>query len=245
MADFQAPAAATAGPRARPRRGLLFSSVGDNTFAFESWSKAAAAAGEDRLYDICLCYYGDSDERYATLAGCSDLLFRRKGSKFQNLSHLVDAGSVRVADWEYHFVTDDDIEVSPEGLATCFRLMDQWCMSVAMPAFSRRGKISYKQTVADPTCEARATNFVEMTCPLFTATKLATFLEAYVKEALLLLLLRCCYCCCRYDYYFYHHYCARPATPTTPSTATRCSLTPPLSGTGRSATRSQGGASTS
>ena len=60
------------------QRKLVFSSVGDNSDAWESWLDGR------RDYEIAIVYYGDDTRRAEVMQQNAEYFFRHKGAKFQN-----------------------------------------------------------------------------------------------------------------------------------------------------------------
>ncbi|KAH8098231.1 hypothetical protein JL720_1163 [Aureococcus anophagefferens] len=66
-----------------------------------------------------------------------------------------------------------DRAVLPNWLKNGNRGYDLW------PAFEQRGKVSHAMTAVQPANRVRLTNFIEMTCPLFSSEALGHFLDHF------------------------------------------------------------------
>lgn len=155
--------------RCKNRKYLVFTSAGDHA-CVHRW-----LAGQ-RNFDIFICYYGDVEGRYRDLA---DHYTQRKGGKFPNLKHILNESEFSLACYSAVFVLDDDLKISAASISKLFVLRETLDLWVVQPAFDRRGKLSFPITRAQPWCLLRYTNFVEVTCPLFEASRLEAFMRVY------------------------------------------------------------------
>lgn len=150
-------------------RHLVYTSAG-NRHNVRQWLSGRST------FDLWVSYYG---------SGCFDLADRcaywhpRKGSKFQNLKHLLQTHRTRLAEYEAVFVLDDDIRLTGSNIEELFSMRREHAITVLQPAFLRCGKVSHRHTRFDPRHTLRYTNFVEVTCPLFETTALLDFLDHY------------------------------------------------------------------
>lgn len=127
-------------------------------------------------FDLWVSYYGNSS---FDLAEHCTYLLPRKGSKFQNLKHLLQTHRARLAEYEAVFVLDDDIRLTGRDIEELFSMRREHGITVLQPAFLRCGKVSHRHTRFDPRHTLRYTNFVEVTCPLFETAALLDFLDRY------------------------------------------------------------------
>jgi Protein of unknown function (DUF707) len=151
------------------RRNLIFTSAGNHA-ALHRWLSGRQS------FDLWVTHYGDRAGSYQDAA---DYYNERKGSKFQNLHFAYQQWPELFARYDYVFAMDDDIIIEGGDIERLFELARKLQLWVCQPAFSPRGRISWPITTVRPTCRYRFTNFVEMTCPLFDQTKLATFMGVY------------------------------------------------------------------
>ena len=148
----------------------IFASVGDDQECFKSWYTAV----ENRNYDIVFCYYGDDPSRAKVLEQYCDMLYMRKGSKFQNLYWLQNSFNC----YSYIFVVDDDISFYPNMVIEAFHACTKHHLSVASPAHHPSGKISHM--IMKPVGkDIRRTNFVEMTAMFLSQSAFQKFCIAY------------------------------------------------------------------
>ncbi|MDR2982585.1 MAG: DUF707 domain-containing protein [Puniceicoccales bacterium] len=159
------------------RTALLFSSVGDVSQSFTSWN------GQERAYDIALAYYGNSSARAAELKNSCDFFLQRKAVKFSNLAYWCALHPEMLDKYDYIFVPDDDITMTPEEIQRLLAMAKEGGYPVCSPAHSSDGRISWSHMRAEPEGGIVFTNFVEMTCPLFEITALKRFLAAFQKYA--------------------------------------------------------------
>ena len=161
--------------RPQQRRHAIFVSAGDReTFASYALSHLSDA------FDILIFQYGISPEKRAHFLKNSIFFATGSGTKFNALKEIFSRHREMLLRYETIWVCDDDLIPETGDL----RLLPAACIilgiPVLSPAHSIRGKISYQ--IMLPMLGRhflRFTSFVEMTCPLFSASALARFLEAY------------------------------------------------------------------
>lgn len=164
---------AAAQPPARTR--CVFTSAGDRN-GVAGWLPEDGA----RDFDLFVAFYGDDDARFAELARIADRAWRIKGGKAQNLLALLRAGEIDLSPYTHVWLPDDDLLLDPRNIPRLFDLADHFGFAVCQPAFHPHGRISFPITrAASDQRQARATSFVEMTCPLFRAEDLARFLRVF------------------------------------------------------------------
>lgn len=134
---------------------------------------------ENRSWDLITAYYGQDPAIHAQLQKISDFCVHRKGSKFQNLHALFTNNPDLFVDYEYIWVMDDDLVISPAQIEEMFKVAQKYDLWVSQPAFDPSGKISHEITGFNPISTLRIVDFVEVTCPLFNSKKLHQFLSIY------------------------------------------------------------------
>jgi hypothetical protein len=154
-------------------RWCVFTSAGDYSNVC-SW---IPADGRKR-WDLVVAFYGDSDSECARLAAVADMLFRSRGSKFQNLRSIFLQKPEMFLEYDYIWVADDDLLLIPGDIDRLFELASRYDFWVCQPAFSPQGRVSHQLTYKGGV-HVRITNFVEMTCPVFRTDKLLEFLKIY------------------------------------------------------------------
>lgn len=137
------------------KKYLLMSSVGDRKFTNHSsleCDKDAANildvwAKPEREYDICICYYGNTQNKYQEYKNSNkiDYYFEIKGSKFQNFYYLWNNHDF-IKNYEYYFIVDDDICLNVYEINELFSIMKKFDLWMMQPCFSRIGKISHGVT---------------------------------------------------------------------------------------------------
>ena len=144
-------------------RRLLFTSAGDNTFFYNNW------CDKNRNYDIWLVYYGNNDENYNKYSKYVDKIWRRKGSKFQNLYYLYQNNNDELMKYDRYLITDDDIIIATNDINKLFDISTEYNLWICQASFkSKISRISHKITEQQKNNILRYTNFIEVTCPLFT-----------------------------------------------------------------------------
>lgn len=152
---------------------LIFISAGDNekfaTYAIDNLSENA---------DIVIFFYGK--EINNKFIEKSKHVFIGKGTKFNALKSIYETNPNIIKDYDYIWVCDDDIEIIKGSLKNMIEEMKRISSNISSPAHSRKGKISYSAMRAPLFGKKiRKTNFVEMTCPIFSKWLLIEFLNDY------------------------------------------------------------------
>lgn len=151
------------------RRYLLFSSTG-NYAKVQNW------LGSKRNYDIWITHYAEGPSSFEDEV---EFLNYRKGGKFQNFMFATRNWPELFEQYDYVWVTDDDIGMNYKKINQLFHITEKYGLTASQPAFDRLGKISYELTVEQPKNILRYTNFIENTCPLVRKDALIYFMENY------------------------------------------------------------------
>ena len=160
---------------APPRTRCVFTSAGDRN-AVAGW----LPPGQERDFDLLVAFYGEDDARFAELARLADRAWRIKGGKAQNLRTLVLAGEIDLSPYTQVWLPDDDLLLDPRDIPRLFDLAAHFGLAVCQPAFEPAGRVSWPVTAAPTRREqARLTNYVEVTCPLFRREELERFLAVF------------------------------------------------------------------
>lgn len=144
---------------------LLFSSIGDNYDAFDSWY----CKRKKRNYDIKLVYYGDDDNRYEKLKKYSDDIIINKGSKYQNLRDYYDYFDI--IEYDYVWIPDDDIRLESKNIDNMFNLVSKKRIKISQPSMDPNGYNSWKINTNKYGIKKDIiiyTTFVEVTCPILS-----------------------------------------------------------------------------
>jgi hypothetical protein len=160
---------------AAPRRRCVFTSAGDRN-AVAAW----LPPGGGRDFDLFVAFYGEDAARFAELSRLSDRAWRIKGGKAQNLRTLVLAGELDLSPYSHVWLPDDDLLLDPRDIPRLFDLAEHFGFAVCQPAFDPLGRVTWPVTAAAPSRDqARLTDFVEITCPLFRREELERFLAVF------------------------------------------------------------------
>lgn len=167
-------------------RTLVFSSVGDRGQAVASWFGDGT---EPREYQIALLYYGsDPHGEWAnSLRTQADSFAVHAGGKFQNLHWWLDQHPGLLDQFDYVFVPDDDILMTPEMIGRMVRTARDYQLPIASPSRQWHGKLSWPhmgqrgsgRRASEIAAGVELTNFVEMTSPLFETGTLRTFVDSF------------------------------------------------------------------
>ncbi|NCI49119.1 DUF707 domain-containing protein [Sediminibacterium roseum] len=150
-------------------RYLVISAVGDESLHPE-W--IAGNAG----FDLCLLYYGNSDEVAERYAATTALFFMMKGSKYHLLKSFIETNLSFIEGYDYIWLPDNDVSISTADINKLFRIADENKLLLSQPAMT--GYISHKVTT--PTKNfLRFTNFVEVLAPLMSRETLLRLKDTF------------------------------------------------------------------
>ena len=155
------------------RRFLVYTCAGDRS-VLKMWLQNGA-----RDFDLWVTYFGKQTEDCWKAE--ADLYRRRAGGKFENLQVLYKEPELcaRFHEYDAVLVMDDDVVIDAARINRLFATREHANLHVLQPAFERRGKVSHALTAVQPANKLRLTNFVEMTCPLFSTESLCAFLSVF------------------------------------------------------------------
>lgn len=149
---------------------LVFTSAGDH-------HNVAQWSGGERNFEICVCYYGQTEFRNPHPVEMVRNEF--KGSKFQNLKALHESDRDYLNRFSSIFVVDDDIEITAAQIDELFVIREELDLDIVQPAQSGHGRVSYPSLMPFDGALGRLTNFCEVCVPLFRADLLVSFLDEY------------------------------------------------------------------
>lgn len=152
------------------RKYLVFTSAGENA-NIKQW-----LAGGNRIFDLCVVNYSDTDNLYKDQA---DYFFQIKGGKFPNLQKIYFDNKQILDQYDAVWVADDDIIIETQGINELFAIHAENSLTLLQPSFRAAGKVSFPITRRRLLTSLRYTNFVEMTCPVFKKEFLVKFLEVF------------------------------------------------------------------
>lgn len=148
---------------------LIFTSAGDNA-NLHHWLK-----GECN-FDLWISYYGNVKNKF--INDC-DYYIAKKGGKFPNFHFCYNQWHDIISQYDAVMIMDDDLIFSGSDISRLFNVQVERDLWLSQPGFDRRGKVSFHLNEVQPFSAIRYTNFVEVTCPLFTKDKLAEFMTVY------------------------------------------------------------------
>ena len=153
------------------RKNLVLSIVGDDS-VHRTW----LAGGEPRSFDLCLVYYGDVPQLFATDA---DVYLQRKGIKFTLIHELAKRDLADVLfRYERVWLPDDDIAADVERVNRLFELAEKHSLAICQPAIGS-GDVTFRTLCAQPAYILRYSRFVEIMCPLFSREALQRTLPTF------------------------------------------------------------------
>jgi hypothetical protein len=158
------------------RKNLIFTSAGNNA-NINKW----LTNNKNRNYDIAISWYGSDREKKNFLKNNSDIFMNRKDGKFPNFKYLYNRIKF-IKNYEYVWITDDDINIESDKVNTMFNLIKQYKLLVLSPSFDSEGKISWKITKKYNNSFMRYTNFIEMTCPIFSREALKIIIPEFPEK---------------------------------------------------------------
>ena len=157
------------------RSYAIFTSAGNNTSFHLTWG----CINPSRKYDVWVVYYGDNDEIYNVYSKYVDYIEKRKGSKFQNFYYIFQKHKEKLLSYDYIFIADDDIIITPENIELMFETTKTYNLWISQPSFKHESKISWGITKNKPHLKLAYTNFVEVNTPVICTKKLEQWMEKY------------------------------------------------------------------
>jgi hypothetical protein len=157
------------------KRWLVFTSVGDKGVA-ENWTRG----GVNPQFDVFASYYGDDEKKLEVLRSVFTRVWPSKGAKFPNFYHFRESaeGQRLLKEYSSIIICDDDIDLHPLKAHVLFQVREDLNLSILIPAFHPRGRISWGSSVYVANSFLRFGTFMEMTCPVFDTQ----VLERYMTE---------------------------------------------------------------
>ncbi len=137
-------------------KNLVIGIVGDESLHQEWISKSAD-------FDLMLIYYQEELGKYREDA--KYYLDGVKGSKWSILYEQGDFIKPLLENYNYIFIPDDDLSMSPDIIGSIFQLMAEHNLWLSQPAIN--GYLSVGITKPKKSCKLRFTNWVEIMCPCF------------------------------------------------------------------------------
>jgi len=137
---------------------LIISSVGDNSL-HHSWIE------KDADFDLVLLYYGDNENIVQSYISYTPYVYVAKGEKYHLLKSFIHNNIDFVSKYEYIWLPDDDVNISPKDINKLFSLAKEYKLNICQPAME--GYVSHEITKPIINSLLRYTNFVEVLAPLF------------------------------------------------------------------------------
>jgi hypothetical protein len=146
----------------KPRkRNLVFASVGESSVHNSFWLQEK----EIKDFDLALYYYGNEPDKYKANA---DYYKKRKGSKWQNLSHFCWFHKKEISDYDAIFVLDDDIRINTEHINQTFAILHRYDLWLCQPAYSEDSDTVWPIAKKQNGNVLRYVNFVECGVMMFS-----------------------------------------------------------------------------
>ncbi|MEO3474822.1 hypothetical protein AAFN86_23375 [Roseomonas sp. CAU 1739] len=153
----------------------IFTSAG-NRNVIKSWVNTTSF----RQFDLIVAYYDDDDITFQSLQNLSDLCFRIKGGKYQNIWNLWKSNKISLSSYDYVWIADDDMQISYADIVRAFSIADHFSFWVSSPSHDPSGKISNPFMIKkDGDHDIRLVTYIEVTWPIFRSDMLEKFLAVY------------------------------------------------------------------
>jgi len=155
------------------RRQLVFVRAGDDSL-HSKW----IAQAKERSWDLFVSYYGKTQ----TNDESADFFVAGGLSKFQHLKELIQKNPDFFFHYDYIWIPDPDVEISPQGIENLFKISAQYKTAISQPSLSHNSFANHPITLNHPSFILRRTNFVEVMCPLFSREALKVCWESFDKS---------------------------------------------------------------
>jgi len=140
------------------KKNLIIACSGDDSLHLKWFN-------ENKNYDLCVIYFGDSDDKFDLYRKNSDFCYRDKGEKYHLTKRLIDSNKIDLSVYEYVWLPDIDIEISYESINKLFDIAKHFNISICQPAMD--GHVSHQITFPHRGLTLRYTSFVEVLAPMF------------------------------------------------------------------------------
>ena len=142
-------------------RSLYFSPVGKNGLEF---FRKIRARFPDSIFDFLIIAYDDAE--FGELSAGIELV-RDRGQKWRLIKKYLTPE--RVANYEYVFMWDDDIDPGSFDSAQFIEILRRNHLDIAQPSLTSDSYSFHPITVQRSSEVGRLTNFVEIMCPVYAA----------------------------------------------------------------------------
>lgn len=148
-----------------------------------------AAVGRDSLhrawidgacdFDLHLIVYDDSFEKYQS---DTEFVCSLKGFKLNLVHQYLSARPELMGRYEYYFLPDDDILMSPGNINALFAAMRRYNLQIAQPSLVMSYR-TWEHTIWDRFTRLRYTNFIEMMVPCFSRAALSRVFFTFAENS--------------------------------------------------------------
>lgn len=134
------------------KRFLVFSSVGDER-------RVIYWVNNDRIYDVCLAYYGDADFNSKNV----NFFIKNKDFKIPNFLRCIE-NFAELLEYDYYFFIDDDLIIDQYTIEKVFKTAKQYHLELCQPSFSKNSNTYWPGLINKEGVYLEYTNFVEVGC---------------------------------------------------------------------------------
>ncbi len=152
-------------------KNLVISAVGDESLHTE-WISGPAQ------FDLCLIYYGNSEEKAIQYEEQAKYFYQAKGMKYTLLHEWIGKNQDILTQYAYVWMPDNDVSISTEAINQLFLTAEKYDLYLCQPAM--RGYTSHPFTEPKPGSFMRFTNFVEVLAPLMHINTLLKLKDSFV-----------------------------------------------------------------
>ena len=154
-------------------RRLVFVRAGDDSL-HPQWIDPKI----ERNWDLFVSYYDNTK----TEDKSADFFVAGGLSKFQHLKELIKENPDFFFHYDYIWVVDPDVAISPQGIENLFDISTNYHLAISQPSLSHNSFINHPITAHHPSFILRRTNFVEVMCPMFSRNALRVCWESFDKS---------------------------------------------------------------
>lgn len=145
---------------AAPSRNLVVVRAGDNSLHERLLPGAVAG-----WYDLVVSYFGADAERFRT---AHENRIDVRGGKWDGLGRTLEEIGELPSRWDYCWLPDDDLDISPESIRDLFAAMRRHRLAVAQPALSHDSWFTFLQLLRCKSFELRWIDGIELMAPCFS-----------------------------------------------------------------------------
>lgn len=116
-------------------------------------------------YDLVVSYFGVDPERFRTP---HENRVDVRGGKWDGLGRTLEELGELQSRWDYCWLPDDDLDISPESIRNLFAVMRGHRLAVAQPALSHDSWFTFIQLLRCQSFELRWIDGIELMAPCFS-----------------------------------------------------------------------------